>query len=319
MNFGWLNRPQEVEKVCSTLKYLDCSQFITASNLANRVTVGEPVLPYLVFRKITGFDAPCGPQKIGDCVSWGWSDCVNYLQIFKIAASLNKLDILHLRTDLGGWVKEAEDHPNFQEAQAQIFEYQEACTEWIYGSSRVEVGGQRGSTEDGSVGAWAAKSVAAYGVATRKKYGPYDPKRAKLWGAQGVPDDYEPEAKKHVCEDIALCTSYDQLVTMLRANRFVPVCSDQGFTETRDAKGRCYPQGTWNHCMLFCGLDAEGWPLVNQSWGLEMPGGPRYLDQPSNTFFIPPETADKMLKQKDSFGPAGFIGYEIEDLLTWRH
>lgn len=312
--FGWLNKPEEVEAFTATLKYLDVTQLPKFTMQAD-----GPVLPYLLFRKITGQDAPCGPQRLGDCVSWGWGGCGNYLQIVKIAAQLNLLGLLPLRTDLGGWVREARDHPNFSYANNLILEYQEVCTEWIYGSSRVEVGKQRGSMRDGSVGAWAAKSVVDYGFATRKKYGPYDPQRAKTWGAQGVPDDYEPEAKKHPFTDVVPCTSYDQLVTMLRGYRFVPVCSDQGFTETRDSKGRCRPQGQWMHCMLFCGLDEDGWPLVAQSWGPEKPDGPRYLDQPSNTFFIPPETADRMLKQRDSFAPAGVVGFEAEDVLTWRH
>jgi hypothetical protein len=322
MFFGWDDKPAEVEKVKATLKYVDCDQLIRAESLLGRISSG-PVLPYLTVRKIIGSDVACGPQKIGDCVSWGWGGCVNYLQIMKIAAGLNKLDLLHLRTDLGGWVREAQDHPNFEEANNLLYEYQEACTEWIYGSSRVEVGGQRGDTRDGSVGAWAAVAVTSsgkgVGVATRKKYGPYDPQRAKSWGAQGVPDDYEEAAKKHVCTDVVPCTSYNQLVTMLRAYRFVPVCSNQGFTEQRDSKGACQPEGTWNHCMLFCGLDDRDWPLIAQSWGPTQPGGSRYLDQPSNTFFCPPETADKMLRQNDSFSPAGFLGFEVEDFINWRH
>jgi hypothetical protein len=319
MFFGWDNKPAEVDKVKATLQYVDCDQLIKAENLFNRTSGSDPILPYLLFRKITGGDAPCGPQRIGDCVSWGWGGCVNYLQIMKIAASLSKLDILHLRTDLGTWIKEAQDHPSFEEANNILFEFQEACTEWIYGSSRVEVGGQRGDTRDGSVGAWAAKSVAQYGVATRKKYGPYDPQRAKSWGAQGVPDDYEPEAKKHACTDVVPCTSYNQLVTMIRAYRFVPICSNQGFTETRDQNGLCRPEGTWNHCMLCCGLDDKGNPLIAQSWGPDQPSGPKYLDQPSNTFFAPPETVDRMLRQNDSFAPAGFLGFEVEDFISWNH
>lgn len=321
-NFGWLDIPEAVEKVKATLHYQSSTQLIKDENLVARTVGGDPILPYLLFRKITGGDAPCGPQKIGDCVSWGWGGMVNYMQIMTIAAGLNKLGTLDLIHN-GRWASDARDHHNFEASENLVFEYQEACTEWIYGSSRVEVGGQRGDMRDGSVGAWAAVSVTSQGkgvgVVTRKKLGPYDPQRAKQWGAQGVPDDLEPEGRKHPCTDVAPCTSYEELVTLLRAYRFVPVCSNQGFTETRDAKGRCRPQGTWMHCMLFCGLDDEGWPLIAQSWGPNQPGGPRYLDQPPNTFFCPPETADRMLRQKDSFSPAGFLGYEVEDFVSWRH
>jgi hypothetical protein len=317
--FGWLDRPKEVEKVKSTLKYADATQLIRDENLEDRTRGGDPVLFYLLFRKVTGKDCPCGPQKIGDCVSWGWSNCLNYLQIIKISSQIKKLGLWGELKN-GGFSEEIiRDHPNYQDAQAALWEWQEVCTEWVYGSSRVEIGGQKGDTEDGSVGAWAAKAVAQLGVATRKKYGPYDPQRAKSWGAEGVPDDYEPEAKKHPCNDVVPVTSYDQLVTMLRAYRPVPVCSNQGFTMTRDAKGACRPEGNWGHCMLFCGLDDKGNPLIAQSWGPDQPGGPVYLDQPTNTFFVDPDTADRMLKANDSFCPAGFLGYEVEDFIDWKH
>lgn len=317
--FGWLNRPEEVEKLKAKLTFKDVDHMVKTSGEMSMVSAGEPVLPYLLFRKITGADAPCGPQKIGDCVSWGWGGAGNFLQICTIAGKLKQLGTLHL-LDNGEWVDDAQDHPNFNRSGEILFEYQEVCTEWIYGSSRVEIGKQRGSTEDGSVGAWAAESTATMGFASRKKYGPYDPQRAKQWGSQGVPDDYEPEAKKHPYKDVVPVTSYDQLVTMIRAYRPVPICSNQGFNETRDNKGRCQPSGRWDHCMLCFGLDEDGWPLIYQSWGTEgHPGGPRYLDQPANTFFSPPETVDRMLRQNDSFSPAGILGFQVEDLLTWVH
>jgi hypothetical protein len=317
--FGWLDKPDEVEKVKSTLKYKSAQDIIVQDNLEARTSGSDPILPYLMFRKITGKDCPCGPQKIGDCVSWGWSNCVNYLQIIKIAASLNKLGLWKELVN-GQFSQEIiNDHPNYRLAQSVLFEWEEICTEWVYGSSRVEIGGQKGDTEDGSVGAWAAKSVAQYGCATRKKYGPYDPQRAKQWGSEGVPDDYEPEAKKHACNDVVPVTSYQQLVTLLRAYRPVPVCSNQGFSQQRDAKGACKPEGTWAHCMLFCGLDDRDWPLCSQSWGETQPGGPTYLDQPTNTFFVDPQTADHMLKANDSFAPAGFVGFEVEDFIDWKH
>jgi len=320
--FGWKNLPDEVTKVKATLTHQNGDHYIQTENLVIRtdnVMGSDPVLPYLLVRKIIGSDVPNGPQKIGDCVSWGWGNATNYVQCLQIAASLNKLELLNLRTDKGTWHRDAQDHPHFAQGVQLLYEYQEACTEWIYGSSRVEIGGQKGDREDGSVGAWAAKSTAQYGVATRKKYGPYDPQRAKDWGADGVPDDYEDEAKKHAYTDVVPCTTYQQAATFLKALRIVPVCSDQGFTETRDSKGGCRASGTWNHCMLFCAIDETGRLLCSQSWGPDQPSGPRYLDQPVNTFWVDPSTADRMLKQNDSFTPAGYMGYEIEDFISWHH
>lgn len=317
--FGWLDRPKEVEKVKSGLRYKCVTEVIAEENLATRVNTSDPVLFYPLFRKVTGKDCPCGPQKIGDCVSWGWSNAGNYMQIIKIAAQIKKLG-LWSELNNGSFSKEVvNDHPDYPKAQAALNEWQEICTEWVYGSSRVEIGGQKGDTEDGSVGAWAAKATATMGVATRKKYGPYDPQRAKQWGAEGVPDDYEPEAKKHCYTDVAPVTSYQDAATMIRAYRPVPVCSQQGFTMERDSTGGCRPQGTWAHCMLFMSIDDKGRLLCSQSWGPDQPSGPVYLDQPTNTFWVDPQTADRMLKANDSFAPVGMIGYEVEDLLTWSH
>lgn len=316
--FGWLNKPFEVEKVKSTLRFKCATQIIAEENLASRTGGSDPVLFYPLFRKITGKDCPSGPQKIGDCVSWGWSNCLNYLQIIKIASQVKKLGLFD---ELKGGTFTTEvinDHPNYRAAQDAINEWQEVCTEWVYGSSRVEIGGQKGDQEDGSVGAWAAKAV-TWGVATRKKYGPYDPQRAKQWGADGVPDDYEAESKKHICPDVAPVTSYQDAVTMIRAYRPVPVCSNQGFTMVRDSTGGCHPEGNWGHCMLFMSIDDKGRLLCSQSWGPDTPTGPVYLDQPKNTFWVDPQTVDHMLKANDSFSPAGFLGYEVEDFLDWRH
>lgn len=320
-HFGWLDRPADVARITATLPTQDYKQVIQMENLMIRTEIvgADPVLPFLVARKIIGKDVPSGPQEIGDCVSWGWGNGTNYVSILQIASSLTKLGLMELRTSTGNWVSDAPDHPNYEQGQALLEEYQECCTEWIYGYSRCEIGGQWNDTEDGSVGAWAQQAVTIGGTRSRKKLGPYDPKRAKNWGANGVPDKEEPEAKEHLIKQAAPCLDYDSLATLLKAYRFVPVCSNQGFTEKRDAKGRCYPSGTWAHCMLFCGIDENGWPLVSQSWGSISPTGPVYLNQPTNTFFCPPETADKMLRQRDSFAPYGFLGYEVEDFVSWAH
>ncbi len=319
MLFGWLEKPEEVERIQLTQAVQDYKEVVASENLMARTVGSDPVLPYEIFRKITGGDAPSGPQEIGDCVSWGWGNANNYVAVLQIASQLNKMGLLELRTEQGTWLKDAQDHPKYGDAQLLLEEYQETCTEWIYGMSRCEIGGQWGDQQDGSVGAWAMKAVTLKGTRSRKKFGPYDPKRAKSWGANGVPDAEEPEALKHLFKEAAMVTSYTEALPLLRAYRQIPICSDQGFTEVRDSKGRCYPKGKWMHCMLACAVDGDGWPLIAQSWGKISPTGPVYLNQPHNTFFCPPETFDRILRQKDSFAPYGFMGYEVEDFISWKH
>lgn len=313
---GWLRRPDEVERLTKNWRYQNAQTYITEYNLKNYTN--DPVLPYTIARQIIGQDVPKGPQKIGDCVSWGWGNAVNYTAILQIAGKLSRMGTLNLLKG-GKWDHDAPDHPNYRESVTLIEEYQECCTEVIYALSRVEVGGQRGSREDGSVGVWASDAVTKYGTLSRKRLGPYDPQRAKDWGANGLPDNLEADAKKHVFRESTPVTNYNDALPLLKNWRVIPVCSDRGFTMTRDSKGRCRPSGTWMHCMLFCAVDNEGFVLCSQSWGDNVPDGPRYLDQPDNTFWVDPDTVDKMLRQKDSYSPAGFLGYSVEDFISWKH
>jgi hypothetical protein len=135
--------------------------------------------------------------------------------------------------------------------QSRHYGYEEASTESIYALSRCEIGQQFGSYVDGSVGAWAAKALTTKGLLSRTKVGPYDPKRAKEWGAKGLPDNLEPEALTHLFKTAVNVRDYDQAVQLIQAGYPVPVCSSQGFGDERDQDGFLRPRGRWNHCMLF--------------------------------------------------------------------
>lgn len=320
--FGWIRNDNEVAKVIDTLIYKSASNLIKDNNLdilSDNVHGDEPCLLYKYTRKVTNNnDMPSGPQGIGDCVSWGWGGANNYVAALQVYSQLNKLGLINLIKNDGSLVNGVQDHPNYLQLVNKLEEYQETCTEWIYGSSRVEIGKQNGSYEDGSVGAWAAKAVSTIGTLSRKLLGPYSKERAKDWGAKGVPDDQESLAKEHLIKSVVPVTSYNEARTMIRSFKPVPVCSDRGFTMTRDSKGRCRPQGRWDHCMLFI-AEAENMLLCAQSWGPNTPDGPIYLEQPSNTFWVEADVADYMLKQNDSFAPSDFDAYQIEDFISWKH
>lgn len=289
MEFGWMNRPDEVAKFlpqCVPLKGLAFDRTDTYL--------------YKVFREIVGADAPKGPQKIGDCVSWGWSNLVNYLQAIQAALA--------------------------KKAGTLIPEYQEIATEATYAFSRVEYGNLDGSYSDGSVGAWAAEAAKRGGYLSRaylksKGLSPeYDPRRAKEWGAKGVPDDFEADARKHMLKSVTQVRSFDEAATFIQNGYPVAVCSNQGFTMTRDSKGFCSPSGVWNHCMLFMAsrFDRPGL-CTSQSWGGMVPDGTRDLDQPDNTFWADAKVIDRMLSQGDSFAGGLFDAYLPADFTDWKH
>lgn len=284
--YGWLNNPAEVERVVASLPMPVFAN--AAPNLMN-TWQGKTVLLYTHFRKVIGQDAPKGPQGIGDCVSWGWGNLCNYTQAFEILSG-------------------------------QPYEYQETATEAIYALSRVEVGGQRGSREDGSVGAWAAKAVSTYGVLSRTKLGAYDKNRAKDWGASGLPDDLEPEAKTHLIKTVSLISSFEEAAAAIVNGYPVAVCSNQGFSMKRNSDGFCNPEGQWAHCMCFVGVrDDKAGLCCSQSWGANTPSGPLALEQPDNTFWVDAETCNRMFRMKDSFTGSSFMGYPARDIINFHH
>lgn len=293
MQFGWMPAPEEVARFMVTGLHKPLAGALAFDS-------SKDTFLYKVFRESVGKDAPKGPQGIGDCVSWGWSNLVNYIQALQIARAKKEGTL--------------------------VPEYQEIATEATYAFSRVEIGGQRGSYSDGSVGAWAAEAAKRLGYLSRpylqsKGLSPsYDKNRAKDWGANGVPDQFEPDARLHLCKAVAQVNSFEEAATFIQNGYPVAVCSDQGFTMTRNPDGFCRPSGTWNHCMLFMAYRSDKPGLCcSQSWGGMVPDGPLALEQPDNTFWVDPNTVNRMLKQGDSFAGSPFDGYMTQDFTDWKH
>jgi hypothetical protein len=280
--FGWVENPKEVERIVKTLKW---SSFTEAAPELVKEEWQDVILTD-IFEQATGTKLDQGPQKIGDCVSWGWSGFVDLTEGVEIAGHT----------------------------------FQQTCTEYIYGASRVLVGKQQGSYEDGSVGAWAAEAVKKYGVLSRTTSGPYDPQRAKKWGANGP--EYVEEAQKHCIVEVTPVLNVKEAIAAIAgAHKPVPVCSSRGFTMTRDKDGFCRPSGSWNHCMLFMGYKGGSRPglLCRQSWGPNTPSGPVVGTQPDNTFYVELDVADSMLKAQDSFTGMNFQGYVKKGRIKWDH
>lgn len=305
---GWKNDPAEVERLTPHL-----AQFFAPSPDQTRDAHN-----HLIFRKATGVDSDDGPQGIGDCVSWGYAHFINYTQVLN-----NVYDAQNSTEDP-------------QTALARIkLEYQQTATEPIYALSRVEVGGQRGSYEDGSVGAWAIKAVKDYGSLSRPHLArlglspTYSPQRAKDWGAKGLPDNLEPEAFKHTFGTTTQVRSFAEAAWHIQNGRVVPVCSNVGFENgrgsgamtVRDSQGFARPNGVWMHCMTFVSLrwDRPGLLLLNQ-WPKSSVAGPKAFEQPDVSWWVDAEVVDRMLRQNDSYTGDSFNGYPAKIIdTTWYH
>lgn len=319
VNFGWVERPDEVERLLPTLAMPNLK-----GNLP-LVDEKKDTFLYNIFREVVKADPPKGPQKIGDCVSWGWGNLVNYVAALQIHRQLKDQNLLHLppRDEC----TEA-DYSALSTSRAAILEqYEEAATEIIYAFSRVEIGGQRGSYSDGSTGIWASKAVSELGTLSRPYLqktlgkGDYDPNRAKDWGAKGVPDSLEPAARQRRVKTVSLVTNFTEAATLIQNGYPVAICSNRGFTMTRDSDGFCRPSGVWNHCMLLVAVRFGNRPgcCISQSWGANTPDGPLAFDQPDNTFWADASAIDYILAQRDSFTGSEFEGYPAQDLVTWKH
>jgi hypothetical protein len=280
---GWSPAPAEVDRVLATMRH---PTFAQAAPRLSGAGTDKTVLLYKAFKDVNGDYIPYVAQQIGDCVSFGFGHGV----------------------DLLGCVQIAIGH------KAEKFE--QTATEAVYGMARVDIGGQRGSRQDGAVGAWAAKAVCSIGTVDRDVVGAYSGQRAKQWGAQGVPDDIKAKAGEHKVKSFALVSTYEELEDALANGYPVPVCSNQGFTLTRDAQGFCRPRGVWGHCMLIVGVRAGDRPgaCIFQSWGPDMPSGPLDLDQPPNSFWADRDVVERMLAMRDSWALSGLDGYPAQPL-----
>jgi len=230
----------------------------------------EPTKPALLYKAyldvLSGQFPPYVAQQIGDCVSQGWGRGNDMLQCVELAL---------------GWDQST---------------YQETYTEFAYGSMR-QVGGHLGFF-DGSYGSAAAKAAVTVGYVPRSA--PYSGSTAKSWGRTGPPRELVALAKK--LGGVARIVDWPGLVSAVCNGMPVAICSNQGFTMTRDRDGFCRASGSWAHCMLIGGVrfDRPG-ACILQSWGPDNPTGPTSLDQPSFSFWAERNVVEGILAQGDSF------------------
>lgn len=277
---GWHDDPREVNRMLSAMANPLFS--VAAYNLKGSGRGQERFLHEYVTKALGRF--PLHDQEIGDCVSHGWGLAIDTRRCVSIAA-LGRTD----------------------EFEAEV------ATEIIYAGSRVEIGGGR-IGGDGSVGAWAAKSVSDYGVVLRKEYKTgsntidftrYSGSVAKKLGKSGIPDWLEATSKQYPVRVTSLLRSWEELCDAIYNGYPVAVCSNQGFSSKRDSKGFASPSGSWAHCMMFIAYrdkgDNQDGALCVNSWGPNWISGPKTYNQPEGSFWVKPEIVERMLRQDDSF------------------
>ena len=269
----------------------------SASSLADS-GAGKKALLHLAVKEITGGFVHID-QTVGDCTSMGGYKVTDYLKCVEI-----------------------------KNGEREEFVAMTA-SEPIYAYARVEVARNIFSGGDGCNGASIVKALQA-GTLLRQRYSAngtlydfttYSGQKARDWGQRnhGVPDDLEPTMREHSVRSASLVTSYEELRDAIYNGYPALICSNQGFSDTRDSEGFAKPSGSWSHCMTAIAMDDDPKRpgiLIDNSWPVGWISGPTRWDQPPGSFWVDANVIEKrMLRpQPDSFVVSGYNGYPSRDL-----
>lgn len=246
---------------------------------------------------VTGNHLPTIRQEIGDCVSQGTKNAVEYLLCAQIAKG-----------------EAQEFHPVF------------APYHYAYGRMVIGRGQIRGP--DGSVGSWSADGIREGGVLPQSFGGgmpEYSGRVSAQWAVRRPEAKYVAEGKLHLVTTTAMVTTYVEGRDSLANGYPINVCSDVGFAMQPRVEGGKHwgvPTGNWNHSMTFVGVDdtvvAPKWAgnrsgrkgafYILNSWGPDAHGKPAG-DEPPGGFWVARDVVERMLSQEDSFAYSGLNGF----------
>lgn len=294
--FGWFDLPGSREDVRSRL--VVGGQPISFRDAAPNLRgygAGRSVNLFSIFKSAFGYELPSQYQNRGTCVSRG----------MKRAQEL----LLGLMRHTG-WPIVLERDNLVSHA-------------FIYGSSRKH-GGMLGN-QDGSVGAWAAWTVANEGTLLNSDCNDNDNDDALAvhWGYSGPPSEMVAKAKFHLVKRVVQIGSVEEARDFLCSGLgAITVASNVGFRTTRDSRGICRRSGSWAHQMMYAGWDdAAGAFAQAQSWGDNQPGGPRFIcageECPSYAFGTLAEDAQVQIGAGDTWGVSWMIAWD-GPALSWR-
>lgn len=230
-------------------------------------------------------------QTVGDCVSHGTRNACDVTRAVEI-------DVHNERED---WVTKG-------------------ATEAIYGA--------RGFSGEGMSCARAAEFVSKIGgIVLRKNYpgiadfSKYNGNLGAGWGGRGLPDKVLDLANDHQIKTASLIRTVEEARDALANGYGLAVCSNYGFSNTRDKKGFARTSGSWAHCMAWIACDDTGSEpafLVQNSWGKWNDGGhPEWGPIPDGSFLIHADVAAGMLSANGSYAFSGFDGFPLQKLPSY--
>lgn len=240
---------------------------------------GGRMMLWEVGRKLLGTDPPNYPQEIGDCVSFGAKNAVEYLQFFPIV--------------------------NGQRAKwTRVF------PPYLYGCGRVFVGNGQMGNQDGSVGAWQAEAVQKYGTIAIDTPGcpSYSGAVAKKWGYRpGPPDEFVKVGKEHLVKSATKVSTWEDVVAALTNGYPCTIASNVGFDMTPRSDGFNHYSTHWGHQLCLVGVDddpGEPYAAILNSWGdvhgeiKDFKNGEKW---PVGTLRVRKKDVEAILAEDDSF------------------
>lgn len=289
--YGWSSEAAEDEETVAAVAEMPPFQ-IVGPNGEIIVQDNENAVAKLwdAVLEIRGSHLENTPQQVGDCVSWGVKHAIEYL-IY-----------VEMKTGPPGEL-----------------EFHEVFAPYIYGISRVQIGGKKLGGRDGSCGAWAARGVMQYGLLRSDFDGvpPYSGSVARSWGSSGPPDKFVQEGKRFLVKQTSLVRTADEIRDAICNGYPCTVASNVGFNTIIKKYGRLLGvrNGTWGHQMAVIGFDGSApeplYYIIN-SWGPHAHGDP-IDNSPPGGFWITKKDMDAMARQGDSFAFSNFEGFKSRD------
>jgi hypothetical protein len=295
--FGWAGPEVATEEVARlqppVFRLSNAKAIGDDSNKSKRVALWEYA------KQINGGNhLPTYRQEIGDCVSMGSANAVNYLQAVQI--------ILRRSGE----------------------KFRPAYQPWIFGTSRHDIGRDRlgcckNGRCDGSVGLWAVKALSELGVLFADEPGldPYSGKVANAWNC-GPPQKWYPVAKQRLVKSYGQVRNAGEVRDALCNGYPVILCSMVGYVNkppVQDGRLVGKRSGKWGHCTVLIAYD--GGPTAKQgpyyyllnSWGADFHGTPPD-GAPPGGFWIRDSDVNAMVGEGDSWALSAFDGFPKQEL-----
>ena len=292
--FGWAGRDaaeRAYERNAARFLPFPLADLEPTPDLAAKLAGGGVKLWDLV-RAVRGEDTPHGPQRTGDCVSFGAKNAVEYLQCAEIYAG-----------------------------QAEGF--RPVFPPYLYATGRVLAGGGRLRGRAGSLGSWQAAAVMAHGVLRSDADGvpAYSAAVADAWGDGQDFRDFMKFAADHPVAAAARVRTWEEVAAAVANGSPVTVASDCGFTMKPGRAGYHERRGSWPHQMCVVGLSTNPerpWAALLNSWGdahgrltdFETPDGPgSQAKWPVGTLRVRREALEEILRTGEAYAYAAFAGF----------